>query len=531
LPRADIQSISIMISSTRDDLQEYRDHAAKIIKRIADEKSSSIHINDISMEKENQSGERESAVAVSKRWVTKSDWIVLIVGFHYGSVDDDPTSEGLSVTEWEYKHAVSLRDKKIFVFMADDPDARTAIPGASTGDHNLKSWIEGPNRDKILLFRKKLQQSHLRMFKSLPIFRDQLERTLREHIDELTRPSVGALAQLVAAVGDAIKDFTDKVELIAECKGIHDHLHEILDKVVRPLHDVVLPLWLQEDHLQDEIHNQYVSRLLFLAKREGALKAALEGPTSKLREDESDLFRSTQVVLRCAEALHPEPVLIRDRATFQELFETFSIDVNAAFREADTRMQKETEALDKLRENLIAKVKEARRQHPLTVSEDEQLDKWLNQVGVMLDELDTAINTHHEWQEVHERIEYLEDFRETKSFPNRLRSFCDNYVVKLKRMITQELEVAEAIGDHDVSFRVRSPNVLELRERIGRLDVSKDEDHFDEVRKPFDSVFYDIDKRTLSEVKGAREKVLKYTELRNELLRAHSAVSTTTIGV
>jgi Domain of unknown function (DUF4062) len=521
-----------MISSTRDDLQEYRDRASEIIRRIADEKSSSIHIDDISMERENQSGEQESAVAVSKRWVTNSDWIILIVGFHYGSVGDDPSSEGISVTEWEYRHAVSLNNKKIFVFMADDPDVRSTKSGVSLEDHNLKNWIDRTDRDKILRFRKKLQQSHLRMFRSLPIFRDQLERTLREHIDELTRPSIGALAQLVAAVGDAIKDFTDKVELIADCKGIHDHLHEILDKVVRPLHDVVLPLWREEDRLQDEIQNQYVSRLLFLAKREGALKAALEGPTSKLREGESDLFRSTQVVLRCAEALHPDPELIKDGATFQDLFETFSMNVNTAFGEADKRMQQETEALDKLRENLISKVKEARRQRPLTVSEDEQLDKWLNQVGAMLDELDIAINTHHEWQDVHDRIEYLEDFRENKSFPNKLKGFCDNYVVKLKRMITRELDAAaEALGADDVSLRAPSPNLAELRERIARLDVNKDEDHFDEVRKPFDSVFYDIDKRTLSEVKGAREKVLKYMEMRDELLRAHSAGLTTTIGV
>lgn len=262
------------------------------------------------------------------------------------------------------------------------------------------------------------------------------------------------------------------------------------------------------------------------------MKAALEGPTSKLREGESDLFRSTQVVLRCAEALHPDPELIKDGATFQDLFETFSMNVNTAFGEADKRMQQETEALDKLRENLISKVKEARRQRPLTVSEDEQLDKWLNQVGAMLDELDIAINTHHEWQDVHDRIEYLEDFRENKSFPNKLKGFCDNYVVKLKRMITRELDAAaEALGADDVSLRVPSPNLAELRERIARLDVNKDEDHFDEVRKPFDSVFYDIDKRTLSEVKGAREKVLKYMEMRDELLRAHSAGLTTTIGV
>lgn len=193
MPRADIKSISIMISSTRDDLQEYRDRASEIIRRIADEKSSSIHIDDISMERENQSGEQESAVAVSKRWVTNSDWIILIVGFHYGSVGDDPSSEGLSVTEWEYRHAVSLNNKKIFVFMADDPDVRSTKSGVSLEDHNLKNWIDRTDRDKIFSFARNYNKAIYECFEVCQFFgtnsKEHSESTSTNSPDRRSGPS------------------------------------------------------------------------------------------------------------------------------------------------------------------------------------------------------------------------------------------------------------------------------------------------------------------------------------------------------
>ena len=72
------------------------------------------------MEKETQSGDREFAVAVSKRWVEASDWVVVIVGWNYGTVSDEEGANGLSVTEWEDRDAVTLL-KKTFVFVAGDP--------------------------------------------------------------------------------------------------------------------------------------------------------------------------------------------------------------------------------------------------------------------------------------------------------------------------------------------------------------------------------------------------------------------------
>ena len=271
-----VQSSTIMISSTRADLQEYRDEASKIIRRLADEKAKLLHLVEISMEKEGQTGEREWSVDISKRWVEESDWIILIVGFHYGSVSDQPEAEGLSMTEWEHRHAIAKGGKKVFVFMADDPYGSAGPLETAARGHGLRCWLDKTNTEKVLQFRQALQARHLQIFDSLVAFRKNLETTLRSHIDELVKPPSGALADLIAAVGDAIKAFTDEVELIANCKAIHDGLHELLQKVIRPLHDGVLPKWEEEGDLKPEVHREFVKLVMRLVKQEGALETRLE---------------------------------------------------------------------------------------------------------------------------------------------------------------------------------------------------------------------------------------------------------------
>ena len=100
-----VKQIKIMISSTRADLAQYREEASRIIKKVAAEKEKRVQLVEVSMEKETQSGDREFAVAVSKRWVEESDWVVVIVGWNYGTISDEVGADGLSVTEWEYRHA------------------------------------------------------------------------------------------------------------------------------------------------------------------------------------------------------------------------------------------------------------------------------------------------------------------------------------------------------------------------------------------------------------------------------------------
>src|SRR5215831_13424431 len=116
----DVPQIKIMISSTRADLMQYRREASRVIKRVAEDFEKEAQFVEISMEREVQTGDRELAVAVSKRWVEESDWILLIVGWNYGTVSTEAAALGLSVTEWEFRHAVDLR-KKTFAFVAGEP--------------------------------------------------------------------------------------------------------------------------------------------------------------------------------------------------------------------------------------------------------------------------------------------------------------------------------------------------------------------------------------------------------------------------
>lgn len=104
------QSIKVMISSTRADLMQYREVASDVIKEVAEEREETVQLIEVSMEKEIQSGDREFAVAVSKKWVEKADWVVLIVGWNYGTISTEDGADGLSVTAWEYQHAIEKKE-------------------------------------------------------------------------------------------------------------------------------------------------------------------------------------------------------------------------------------------------------------------------------------------------------------------------------------------------------------------------------------------------------------------------------------
>jgi hypothetical protein len=200
---------------------------------VAAEKEKLVQLVEVSMEKEPQSGEREPPVTVSKRWVDESDWVVLIVAWNYGTVPEEPGTDGLSVTEWEYRHALD-GGKKIFVFMAGDPeDPVNRYRCTDEERYDLKDWILKQSSEQIkslCRFKEDLRSCHADLFANLRMFRERLEKTLREAVDktlcdavEIQRIQPGTqLAELIHAVTPAIRDFTRKVTLIANCKQIHD---------------------------------------------------------------------------------------------------------------------------------------------------------------------------------------------------------------------------------------------------------------------------------------------------------------------
>ena len=148
MPGSLVKQIKIMISSTRADLAQYREEASRIIQRVAAEKEKQVQLVELSMEKETQSGDREFAVAVSKRWVEESDWVVVIVGWHYGTISDEPGADGLSVTEWEYRHAFE-RGKKLFVFIAGNPNTADRYRVSAEEREDLKDWSPRQTKEQL----------------------------------------------------------------------------------------------------------------------------------------------------------------------------------------------------------------------------------------------------------------------------------------------------------------------------------------------------------------------------------------------
>jgi hypothetical protein len=212
-----IKQIKILISSTRADLVQYREEASKIIKRVAAEKEKRVQLIDVAMEKETQSGDRELAVAVSKGWVEEADWVVVIVAWNYGTISDEAGANGLSVTEWEYRHALT-KDKKLFVFIAGSPGTENEYRVTGEEKKDLKNWFIGQKPGqlkKIEKFRHELGGPHAEMFANLQIFRERLEKTLKDAVDKLSpeiRPGT-PLAELIVALTPNIRDCISKVKL------------------------------------------------------------------------------------------------------------------------------------------------------------------------------------------------------------------------------------------------------------------------------------------------------------------------------
>ncbi|SEG06545.1 protein of unknown function [Nitrosomonas ureae] len=244
MPESQVRQINIMISSTRADLAQYREEASRVIENVRVEKEKRVQLLEKSMEKETQSGDREFAVAASKQLVEESNWVVVIVGWNYGTISDEPGADGLSVTEWEYNHACH-EGKKVFVFIAGEPATANQYRVSEEEREDLKDWKDkqtAEQKEKLEKFKPKLCKRHVEMFKNLPAFRERLEKTLKDATDNLP-PEIQPgtpLADLIVTVMPSIRDCIRKVTLIANCKRIHDRLHELRQHVIRPLREEVL---------------------------------------------------------------------------------------------------------------------------------------------------------------------------------------------------------------------------------------------------------------------------------------------------
>src|SRR5262249_34135702 len=138
---------------------------------------------DQTMDNQGQSGERETAVDVSKEWVRKADWILLIIAWNYGHVQE---GQERSVTEWEYRCSQEMCEppKQCFVFLAGektDGDKRYERKKPDL-EENLADWAIPPddeqkeaawreNRKRLQRFKSDLRTRHCELFSDIEDFR------------------------------------------------------------------------------------------------------------------------------------------------------------------------------------------------------------------------------------------------------------------------------------------------------------------------------------------------------------------------
>lgn len=540
MPVSRVRQIRILISSTRADLAQYREEASKIINQLAAEKEKRVQLIDVSMEKETQSGNREFAVAVSKRWVEESDWVVVIVGWNYGTISDEVGADGLSVTEWEYRHAAAL-GKKLFVFIAGEP--RTADQYRySTGEkEDLKDWIpsQTPEQaEKLKAFKHELAKPFTGMFANLSAFRERLEKTLRNAIDDLP-PDIEPgtpLAELIIAVLPNIRDCIRKVESIANCKRIHDCLHDLRQKVIRPLREEVLSVWKQEGTLS-ETRERVIWRRMYDGQ---TMIGGICAFRRSIGPDHQGLRDSVDAMLQRPPLWNIEsdsPDSRPSRENFTEVVDEFASQVQEAFSEADRSMAREENDLRERYLALLENLKLAQQQRKLSPDDQQRLDDERKQVDANRQRVSRALKNHNDWQQAHNKLEELDSFRERDDlFQKRLNHFRETPLAKLlSSLVNQELEQAEthqmdnaateyvelAGAVHKAPPSAPSPRYVsdDLVDGLRRLKTSLEALRqvagvvpFDEMRKHFDDAFYGVDKRTLKEVERAQERVAKLEE-------------------
>ena len=531
MPHSTVQQIQIMISSTRADLGQYREAASQIIQKVAAEKEKHVQLVEVSMEKEYQSGDREPPISVSKGWVEKADWIVLIVAWNYGTISNEVGADGLSVTEWEYKHAVK-NSKKIFVFIAGYPGTADSYTRSAEEQLNLTDWWmiddrqTADQREKLRNFKQVLGEKHLDLFKDLPTFRIRLEQTLRRKIDDLPpviKPG-GRLEELLIKMQPDMRNCIRKVKLIAVCKRIHDYLHELRHYVIRPLQDEESALleWSEDGTLLVSGVNRIWSKVSTSRGLLGSISEAYRSIDSVRWQ----LQDSVNQVLQYA-PLWTEETPGMNKHEFTAHLEGFADIVQYAFMQADGCMTSEERDLSECYQRLRENLNQAKQTESLDPIDKKQVEEELAKIEASKSRVRTSLEIHHEWQTFHDQLHLIDIYSLPELFNRDLKRFQVTSLLQLLKLVDAELNNAKnnqqettESAPYNVSEILQPPlqqpslgvsdmhraflsDLQQLQELLNKLRHEDSGTIFKRMCGNFDNAFYFVDKRTLAEVNSA----------------------------
>ncbi|MGR8998547.1 MAG: DUF4062 domain-containing protein [Gammaproteobacteria bacterium] len=511
-----IQTIKIMISSTRQDLAQYREVASAVITQLANEKKERVQLIEISMEEKSQSGERETALAVSKGWVDESNWLVLIVGWWYGTISPEAEANGQSITEFEYRYAMELKksqpERKVFVFLTGNENTPEEYRVSSDETFDLKNWLgKEQDKNKLVEFRSQLTKNHATFFNNIHVFREKLRLALQKNIDTLPKPlPLGPFLGLILDLQAPIDQCISRVNQLRIYKTIHDHLHEMRQKVIRPIREGILPQWEEQEILSRKYENRLNHRVI----EGGVLQGRIKGMMDNLGNESKSLFGQLKIVVD-TNLLGEEDVEEPNITDFRVKLEEFSINVQMAFTEANTLMQRQANLLNKFNDELFNKINDRRTIPRLTPEQNEWLSPEFNTIAAEKKRFLDVLNTHDNWQKLHDGLEMVDGFKETNFFQTRLRQFCKTQTVTFTNEINAEIQ---RLKNEDPDNPIQNC-IEQLKVYWDEINKSISIETYEAMRKEFDDIFYFVDKCTFEEVKKAGECAEGFKQLL-ETLRA-----------
>lgn len=522
---ASIPTRRVFISSTTADLAQYRQEAVQVINHLNAEYKGRFQLVEVTMDTEGQTGERETAVNVSTQWVNTSDWVVLIVGWHYGYVAPD---ERYSVTELEYRQSqeVCQPPKSCFVYLAgerDDGEQAYRALSQAREKIDLARWKEQDqvpeeHREKLKKFKNDLRAKRFELFSNLDDFLALLKDSLKKRIEHELHPydpetllHTIHLHGVLIELKEPIQRCSEEIKLLGTLKRIHDRLHKIRQFGIRRWREEVLTQW-HERELSSEAQTTFYKGLAEVNEYRGRLDGfLLQLPDEAVMPvvTPKDLI---QKVLQTRFGAESGTEQLSDRKAFEKATDMFASRVQRAFSATNRAMLERAGVLRRYFESLLISLRISR--GPAMAREDEaQLNQQVEALKERHEGLQSVLGRHHDWQQMHDQLEQLDNFKGSSYFSGELDSFLDNREA-MDRLLADAVQLAYASGRVE-----RWQSKIDAVERhVEAVAGCRDEPSYERMRKAFDDLFYDVDIETLSSVEASERRASEFDKGLKELL-------------
>jgi len=535
-----IPLINAFISSTTKDLSYYREAALEVINELNDYFEGELLIKARSMNEELLDGERRTPVRLSRDYVSKADWIILIVAWNYGFVPDpEPEPNGqtyawepCSVTEWEYRQAVEVCKprKPCFVFMAGDPTDNPLNYRAleeKIEPIDLSEWRDKAS-EKMKEFRSTLRQADLKLFKNVEKFSGLLKESLKGRAWNLLRSPKGSdIDWMLIRTGlrDPVSDCITTVGMLATLKRLHDRLHKIRKRSISPWHKEVLDVWQQGETCPVTASDAFTAGRIEMSELNGEIKTLYGSLNSTLQ-------KSLDAIPRVLDHFTKVKFKEFERAEFQRCVEQYASRVQKAFTACNGEMAVAAAILATQHDGMTKKARDAEQTSGLDAYWQDLLREAISNSESLHRQLQAVLAQHGNWQKRHNLLEQVDSSIGSQAFESQIFSVVDDgqdywallnspdlcfddqllespAVLKsnMKRTLSRLIEEYRAIDEKalrivfeqsDVAQDFTSWRMNRINERLSLA--------YEPMRKAFDDLFFAVDTGTLAIVAKCEQR-------------------------